>query len=459
MTLRKLLSSRLRINMASSFAATILNVAVTGISYPLYLHFLGYEKYGVWLVLATIITFVQLTNLGIGTAVMKLVAEEHGKNNPQGVQRYVTTAMATLVVAALPALLVLWCCTTRIIALFNLQGANAAAAAGLLPYMGILSVYVFVVQVFGATLSGLGRMDLANYADSAGRIVALCISVVLLSRGRGIESLFISSALSYVLVHALLTCLIKKCGAYRFFSLDNLDRAALKGLLRFGSGVFGSSIVSMLLGPFNKLVITRWVGVSSVPIYEIAFNGSMQIRSLLEAVFRALSPEVSRLSASNEAGSLGRMRDIDRRALKIILRFGAPFWLLIIIFAAPLLKLWLGARFVPALPAVFQILMVGTFLGLLGVPSFYILMGLGKTKEIFIHNVIQSGINAVLVSLMVLLNLELSITRIALAVILGVGGAIVYLIVKKKQQLAERSTLKLPRVEFAGLPARKSKEA
>jgi hypothetical protein len=34
--------------------------------HPIYLHFLGYEKYGVWLVLATVLTFVQLGNLDMG---------------------------------------------------------------------------------------------------------------------------------------------------------------------------------------------------------------------------------------------------------------------------------------------------------------------------------------------------------------------------------------------------------
>jgi O-antigen/teichoic acid export membrane protein len=437
MPIRKLLSSRLRINMASSLATTVVNVAVTGIGYPVYLHFMGYEKYGVWLVLATIISFVQLTNLGIGSAVMKLVAEEHARGNRQGVQGYATTAMAALVTTGLPALLVLICCTDQIIALFNLKDGNAAAAAGLLPYVGALSVYVFVVQVFSATLSGLGRMDLANYTDSAGRILALGISVYLLYSGRGIESLFIGSLISYLLVHALLLYQIGKCGSYRFFAPANLDRTSLKGLLSYGSGLFGSSLVSMLLGPLNKLVLTRWVGVSSVPVYEIAFNGSMQIRSLFEAMFRAISPEVSRLSACNERDALQRVGQIDKRAARIIWTFGAPFWCFVIILAAPLLKTWLGGRFVDTLPPVFRILMVGTYFGLMAVPAFYILMGLGKTKQILVHNIIQSGLNATIVLLLLAFGADLTLNRIACAVVTSVLGAGIYLILKKNDALKE----------------------
>jgi len=50
--IRKLFSSQLRINMVSGVVTTAINAVVMFIAYPVYLHFLGYEKYGVWLVLS-----------------------------------------------------------------------------------------------------------------------------------------------------------------------------------------------------------------------------------------------------------------------------------------------------------------------------------------------------------------------------------------------------------------------
>jgi len=70
------------------------NVVAMAAAYPIYLHFLGYERYGVWLVLATVLSSAQLCNLGIGQAVMKLVVEEYGHGHIAGILRYVTTALA-----------------------------------------------------------------------------------------------------------------------------------------------------------------------------------------------------------------------------------------------------------------------------------------------------------------------------------------------------------------------------
>jgi O-antigen/teichoic acid export membrane protein len=77
--IRRVTSSQLRVNVISGAATNAINGVVLAVAYPVYLHFLGYEKYGVWLVLATVSSFAQLGNLGIGQTIMNLVAEEYGK--------------------------------------------------------------------------------------------------------------------------------------------------------------------------------------------------------------------------------------------------------------------------------------------------------------------------------------------------------------------------------------------
>ena len=72
--------------MTSGMAMAVINIAIQLAMYPIYLHYLGYEKYGVWLILATILSFIQLRgNFGIKLAATKLVAEDHSKGNIQGI--------------------------------------------------------------------------------------------------------------------------------------------------------------------------------------------------------------------------------------------------------------------------------------------------------------------------------------------------------------------------------------
>jgi len=104
---------------------------------------------------------------------MKLVAEDYGRDDIEGIGRYVTTAFALLCLSGAVALVVILALKEQIITAFKLTGHNAETVSWLLPYIGFLSIYVFVVQALNATLSGLGRMDLANYIQTGGRIVAV----------------------------------------------------------------------------------------------------------------------------------------------------------------------------------------------------------------------------------------------------------------------------------------------
>lgn len=434
--LKNLFRSQLRINMASGVVTTVVNVVVLAIAYLVYLHFLGYEKYGVWLVLATVLSFAQLGNLGISQAIMKLVAEEHGRGNIEAIQQYVATAIVILTMTGAAILLVILAFKTQIASAFKLTGENARMVLWLLPYIGCLSIYAFIVQTLNATLSGLGRMDLANYTQALGRIVNVVTAGCLLYRSHGIESLLIGNTLSYVFIHIASLILILRIVHIRFFRIGNLDKKRFIRLLRFGGGIFGGLLITMFVSPFNKLMLSRYAGVSSIPIYEIAYNGSRQVRTLIEVGFRAFMPEVSRLSRDKAKKATDRISQIYRRAMKLIFLFGFPIYGILAIFAPLLLRLWLGDKYVEILPDIFRIMLAGTFLTLLGVPAYYITIGFGRVRDIVKTNIMSAGGNFILVMGYYVLTGHLSVYSVAWCFVLSTVIPLAYFLYITRHLLA-----------------------
>ena len=432
--IRKLLSSQLRINMASGMVTTVINTVAMVVAYPIYLHFLGYEKYGVWLVLATVLTFAQLGNLGMGQAVMKLVAEEYGRGNIEGIQHSVTTALALLSVSGTVALIIILALKNQIVAAFKLSDENAKMVLWLLPYIGVLSIYVFVVQVFEALLSGLGRMDLTNYIQSLGRGISVAVAGLLLFIGFGVKSLLIGSILSYLFIHIVSLVCIWRIAPIRFLQINSFDVYRCKRLLHFGGAVFGGSLISMFLSPFNKLMLSRYAGVSTVPIYEIAYNGSMQVRALFEAALRAMMPEVSRIGANMTIEAKNRISQLNSHAMKLIFFFAIPIYGILAIFAPLLLRVWLGNGFVETLPGAFRIILIGAFLSLLGVPAYYTLMGTGHVRYNLGAHIAQATINLIII-LCTLIVSTVSINVVVWSSSIAMAGATLYLILQKRRTL------------------------
>ncbi|MEQ9324921.1 MAG: hypothetical protein RIF41_37485, partial [Polyangiaceae bacterium] len=98
---KRLFGSQLRRNMVSGVVYLAGNVLVLLVSYRVYIALLGYEELGLWFVLATVLTFAQLGNLGIRQALMKLVAEYVSDDDRTMVRELMGTATVILGAVAL----------------------------------------------------------------------------------------------------------------------------------------------------------------------------------------------------------------------------------------------------------------------------------------------------------------------------------------------------------------------
>ncbi len=425
---KKLFSSQLRVNMASGVATTVVNGIVLAVGYPIYLHFLGYEQYGIWLVLSVVLSFAQLGDLGIGQAVMKLVAEEYGRGDMKAVRQYISSAVAMVVLSGAVVFSVIVLLRAPIVGLFRLSEENARSVLWLLPHIAWLSLYVFVVQIIMGALSGLGRMDWANYARTGGRALIVLVASILLLCGAGVSSLLVGTAAAYVFSHLMGVVLMRRIIGGHIFRMQHVNLQRSKRLLRFGAGMLGSSIFSMLLMPFNKLMLSRYAGVALVPVYEIAFQGSMQVRALTETAVRALAPEVSRIGANMTEQARMRIRQIHGRAVGLIWCLGLPVFLLLLVLAPWLLRLWLGHGDAVGLPFAFRLALVSSFISLACVPAYYVLLGLGYVRHCLMCQAILAGGNVLLATGWVWMQGTLSVPEVLLSTLLATIVSSAYVI-------------------------------
>jgi O-antigen/teichoic acid export membrane protein len=414
--------------MLSGVVTAVINTVALFVAVRIYLHFLGWETYGVWAILATVLTFVQLGDIGISQSVIKLVAEGYGRRDIEDVQRYVTTALTMLCTSGIVLLAIVLILRNTIVAAFKLNYEDAKLVSSLLPYISILSVYVLIVQSFNSILSGIGRMDIVNYIQSIGRVLSVIAATILLCSGLGVASLIIANAVSYLFIHIASFICIRRIVKIHFLRMRNLDMQRAKRILSFGGTVFSGSILSMFLGPFNKMMLSRYAGVSTVGVYELAFTASMAVRGLIETGLRPLMPAVSGLSAGMTDGIKNKISQINIRLLKLICIFGGSLYCVLAVFAPFLLKLLLRDRFTEALPGAFRIMLFASFLTLLGVPAYYIIMGLGKLRVFITATVISTIGNFVLVIAYYCLMGHISVYSVGICMVICFAASTAYLI-------------------------------
>ncbi|WP_242360374.1 hypothetical protein [Anaeromyxobacter sp. SG17] len=430
-----LMRSRFRVNFVAATAATAATVALTALSYPVYLSYAGYERFGVWLLVSTVLSLAQLTSFGIGPAVTYMVAQEHRRGALLGVASIIRGALALVTATGLVAGAGLVLFGELLVSGAGIAGASAVQARQAMPFVAVLTIGSLWLQVLASAVSGLRRLDLSVGVDTAGRVVAFAFTATLLWRGGGLVSFLVGTAVGQVCMAAAYVQCIRRHVPFRSFSAARLEWDRIFGMLRISSGVFGGSVLVLLLHPFNRVLVSRFVGVAAVPVLEIGFNSAMQFRSLFEAGFRAITPEISRSAALPGPESLERAKDVCLNGRRLVLLLGAPAWIAAALAAGPIFDLWLGDRFEPGIPAAFRIVAVGAFASLLVVPSYYALLGLARTRQIFVHHFVQSALNVLGGTGLVLIRPQITVLGVASVVTVSMLGGSLYLWAQERRLL------------------------
>jgi len=392
--LKKIAGSQLRMNVLSGFLATGLGVIVTALKYPLYLRFLDYEVYGSWLMLATLLGMAQLGMLGIGPAITKLVAEELGVGDHDAIEKYISTAIVTLLSSGLIIVSVILLLKPHVLNLLGFEGSSLVIGETYLMYMCLLTVLVFLYQAINATVAGLGRMDIANYSQTFLQLLPLLISVPMLIAGKGVASLLVGNVFAYIFVSIANIFFISKIFKIKIFAFSNISIIYFKKLMGFGIPVFGSSVAVIFFLPVTKIFVSNFIGIAAVPVYEVASRATTQVLGLFNMAFKSLMPELSRLSSEKTEQSLLRLASIKAKSYKVIVLGGGSLCTVLFVASPIIFNLWLGQEYKPGISMVFRIMILGVFLSMTTLVSYYHILALGKTTKFFVYHLIFPLANA-----------------------------------------------------------------
>ena len=427
--------------MGTGSIMALVSACLSIVSYPIYLHYLGYHRYGLWLVLSVVVSVAQLGNLGIPWALMKLVAEDHGHGDWEGVKTYVNISCGILLAVGLIFLCTIILIRSYIVSWFKLSGADAAMVYSMLPYVAGLSVLVLLLSISNAAIGGLGRMDLTSYNEALAQALVIVFCSLLLYFGVDLRGMVAGSFCGYAVAQLISFAQVQRMMPIPLLARTSISRHKIQQLLGTGGWMMGSSVFSLMFLPFVRLMLSRYAGLEAVTVNDMCYNGSMRVRGVFDAAFRPMMPEVSSLQVKGKVNLHDRVRSIDRKAFMVIFVFALPAFILLMIVINPLLHLWLHRSFNPLLPNTFRIALIGAFASLLGVSAYYMLIGLGRARDVAYCTAIQFVVNAVVILAIALWFKHVTVGEAAAAFGMATASATLYLRFRLRYLLRPRDAL------------------
>ena len=335
--------SSLARNVATNLAAFGFGIAITFVLSPYIIRSLGNARYGAWALIAEMLGYYGLLDLGIRGAVTFHVATYLAREQLDQTVELIASAFWTLSllgsVAAAGGVGLAF-------AFPHLFVKGDVDAAEILLAMTILACTIgatLPMEVFSASLIAQQRLDIVNAVDVVSRVLVAVGIYVVLGAGGGLVALAALQAGGKVLGWlALYGCLKRRLPSVSLHPAL-FRRSELKALTNIGSKTFAINIAQTVLRRTDLVLIAMFMEVKWVTFYTL---GRMLIVYTENAVFeitRAYTPRLTELYAKQTRSVLNELYFTGTRFSAVIAIVAiAGVWS----FATFFLGLWVGPDYV-----------------------------------------------------------------------------------------------------------------
>jgi O-antigen/teichoic acid export membrane protein len=399
----------------ASWIARFAGLAVAFLLTPFVLHRLGDTQYGLFVLVGAVIGQGALLDFGIGSAIIKYVAEHQAQGQNDRLSGLLATALFIYCGLGVIALLLTSAIAPFFPDLFNVPTSDRSTTIIITWLAGIRLAISIPCTTSSAILWGLHRYALANALNVATTLASALATVAILLLGGGLVALVAANIPLTLGMQAITIWCVHRVMPELRLGWRGVRRDLMKRLLSFSASMFATDIAYNFQTKSDEIIIGAFLPVSFVSPYAISRRLGGVPQLVGEQALSGFIPISSELHAKGDAG---RLRSLYLVGSRVTLAICVPLAAALTALAGPLLTLWVGAEYAAHAPIV-VILALASVAEISHWPGQSILQGLGRHHGLAIAYVC-AAIGKLVISL--LLVRSWGLTGIAFATLISAAA-------------------------------------
>ena len=322
-------------NTLYNLGGTLLSMAVSLATVPLFLHKIGTERYGVLAIIWLFIGYFGLFDLGLSRATANQIAKL-----PDMLERADIFWTAILLNASIGVLggVVLYFIGGLVFQyVFKMPASTRAAVITMMPWLAASVPIATVTGVLTGVLEGCERFLLVNSLQVFGSVLLQVVPLTVAFL-HGPELGWLIAA---AIITRMVTTLPLVVGVLRTLPVGRPrlpKRRWARVLFGYGAWITVSNFIGPIFSSVDKFMIGGIAGLSSVTYYAVPERLARQASVFPGALARTLFP---RLSAGHELDA----KATAARSLTALIAILTPITVLLILAIRPFLSIWIGPHF------------------------------------------------------------------------------------------------------------------
>ena len=386
-------TKRLAVNVAMNWIAMAVNMVVPFFLTPFVVRHLGSVGYGVWILAVSTVSYLNLLDLGLRSAVVRFVSKAQAKGAMGEATSAIHAALWFRLIIASGVAVVSLALAAAVPHFFKIP-SELMRAAQITTLVCALGVAVTLVSgVFGAVLAATNRFDLLSYVTMFQTLLRASGVLLLLHRGHGLVPLACWELIVLVLVAVATTVLAMVTFPHSRVRPGRPDMSVLRMIWSYSFTTFIFMVAVQIITNTDNLVVGAFLSVGAVTFYAI--GGSLtgyacQVSGALSSTF---TPMASNLEASGKSEDLPRMLI---RGTQATLGLALPISAGLFFRGGTFIRLWMGPQYQVVSENVVRILMISMYLAIADGTASSIMMAIEKHKPMARWAVYEAILNLVL---------------------------------------------------------------
>lgn len=332
-----------------------ITVSVVGfISTPIILGHLGKAAFGAWALLASIIGYSSLLDLGVGLTVMRQVAARAHLEDRTELRRIVNTGLAIYSGVGLLIVVAGISIAPELAGAFHLHRALRHDFTVALILMASTLGLTFPGGLYTGINQGFGRFRDQNLILMGQALGGTLVVIVIVLLGGGLIPLAIGWTGS-----VLAGFLTKVVYAAKAFGITpnprKFDRSLARGLMTVSFWMFIINVANKVIWNTDTVVVGSVIGAVAVAHYSVALGPATAVRTLTDQFNSVTYTAAASLRAQDQVRTLQRLL---LEATRVVASCICPFVVLFLLWGAQFLGLWVGPSLASSAPTL-VILVVG----------------------------------------------------------------------------------------------------
>ena len=420
----------------STWAGLIVNGVVGILLTPILVHGLGAFYYGLWILVASVLDYYGLLDMGMRYSLQRFTARYGGANDRTALNETFMTGLAVSV----------WICSAVFVVgavfvvflpgFFKLQGQSVTLFRILLGYQGITLALSFPARIMGAYMCGLRRFDLYNaLASTQGILKGIVFWLVIRMHG-GINGIAIAQLAIAAVLLVLSWIATRYTDPGLTVSWKYTSRARTKELASFSFYILMGDVGDRLRFFTDVIVISHFLTVALATPFNVIGKLMEIFRMVFYPITGPLTTEANALEGQKRSEE---SRQLFLRSSKICALLAFAGTAVLLLQGKNILRVWMGEPFT-AYYSLLVVLTTGYCVYLMQMPALTFLNATGHHRMAGSWALIEG-----------VLNLGLSIYWAKQYGLLGVAmGTAVPMIIMRLgiQPLYTLRVLKLPLTQY-----------